>query len=206
MRFKVLTIFIFFSQILFSQTATAPSSGAGTELDPYLISNLNNLYWIASSSSNWNKFFKQTADIEASETSTWGGGGWTPIGDFTNNFIGSYDGDGFTINGLYILRAASSQDGLFGYIGEGALIKNLGLTNVNFHSQNNIGAFAGEIRFAEILNCYATGVIISDELNAGGIVGYSDGSLISFCNNSAEVSGLFGIAGGITGRKRRRTH
>ncbi len=47
-------------------TSEAPS-GSGTESDPYLISSLNNLYWLSQTSSEWGsgKYFKQTADIDA---------------------------------------------------------------------------------------------------------------------------------------------
>lgn len=54
----------------FAQTADPPS-GSGTVEAPYLVTTLNNLYCITQNSAQWNKVYKQTADIDASATSTW---------------------------------------------------------------------------------------------------------------------------------------
>ena len=62
-------------------------SGSGTEGDPYLISSLDNLYWVTQTISSWSSYFKQTADIDASSSSGWDGGqGFTPIGNLVNPF------------------------------------------------------------------------------------------------------------------------
>ena len=88
--------------------------GDGTSGAPYQISSLNSLYWIALNSAEWGKYFVQTADINASETSTWfGGAGWTPIASLSEKFTGSYNGGGFSISGLTINRPASNAQGLF---------------------------------------------------------------------------------------------
>ena len=117
-----------------AQTATAPS-GTGTSSDPYLIASLNNLYWIADQNNNVHtdftgKYFKQTANINASTTSTWFSGlGWNPIGNGSNAFYGSYDGQGYTISNLFISRS-TDYIGLFGYCSAGT-IENLGATDVS---------------------------------------------------------------------------
>lgn len=49
---------------------------------------------------------------------------WTPIGNRTNQFKGTFDGDGHKITGLYI-NNSSDYMGLFGYVGEGSTVKNL---------------------------------------------------------------------------------
>ncbi|MFO7868094.1 MAG: hypothetical protein R6U95_02205, partial [Bacteroidales bacterium] len=107
-------LYIFLASNFFSiaQTATAPNNGDGSSGEPYQIASLENLYWIASNTAVWddNAYFIQTADIDASETSTWfsnGAGGyfgWYPIGsDSTGKtkFNGYYDGNNFTISNLY---------------------------------------------------------------------------------------------------------
>ena len=67
-----------------AQTATMPV-GNGTLSNPYQIATLENLYWLTYSYSEWNKYFIQTADIDASSTSGWWTGGWVPLGDY--NYI-----------------------------------------------------------------------------------------------------------------------
>ena len=62
------------------------------------------------------------------------GGDWTPIGDNTNRFTGSLDGNGYLIDGLTVNITASSGDadgGFFGYIGLGAVISNIALQDVS---------------------------------------------------------------------------
>ena len=67
---------------IFPITAFAAVSGSGTESDPYIISNANDLSRMKNSSS----YFKLGADIYLSVKS------WTPI-----NFSGVLDGDGHTL-------------------------------------------------------------------------------------------------------------
>ena len=76
--------------------------GLGTAVSPYLISTFDNLVWISENSSAWGKTYKQTSDIDASDTLTMNSGaGFSPIGNATTKFTGSYDGGGFNISNLY---------------------------------------------------------------------------------------------------------
>ncbi|RYY25282.1 MAG: T9SS type A sorting domain-containing protein [Chitinophagaceae bacterium] len=124
-------------------TAVAPILGNGTSNDPYRIESLSNLYWLARTTSQWvtGKYFIQTADIDATETSTWFpngdggyygfptiGGGSNPVGNqLSGSFSASYDGQGFHISNLYINRAPHCV-GLFGKC-FGAVFKNMTLVN-----------------------------------------------------------------------------
>lgn len=75
-----------------------PPAGSGTSNDPYLISSLENILWISLSASNYSKHYKQTADIDASATAGWyQGEGWDPIGSGSQEFTGTYNGQGFKI-------------------------------------------------------------------------------------------------------------
>jgi len=106
----LLLVMMFAQTALLAQTATLPA-GAGTVESPYLIANLNNLYWITQNSAAWDKYYQQTADINASATSGWDGyKGFSPIGNFT----GQYDGQHFTISGLVIKRPYSGNQAMFG--------------------------------------------------------------------------------------------
>ena len=105
-----------------AQTATAPS-GSGTSENPYQIATLANLYWLSQNSTEWSKYYTQTANIDASATASWfSNAGWLPI----ELFQGTYDGGGKTISGLTISRGATDYIGLFGKT-NGATLKNIGL-------------------------------------------------------------------------------
>lgn len=188
-----------------SGSVTSLLVGDGTSGAPYQISSLNGLYWIAQHSSSWDKYYIQTADIDASETSTWSGGGWTPIGNWPNSFTGSYDGNLHTIQSLYINRASENQ-GLFGRIRSTGGVYDLGLTNVNIICRELSGALSGDIGGGiTVDNCYSTGSITESGVGyCGGLIGYSGGATIlnsySECvmTSSAgyHVGGLIGYAEG----------
>ena len=127
--------------LLHAQTATAPSAGDGSNDNPYQIATLNNLYWIAaqvnSDTDFSGKYFIQTANIDASHTSTWNNNqGWMPIGhpvDVAFNtfyyFSGNYNGQNHTISNMNMNRSIFWAGGLF-EITFGATISNVGLSNV----------------------------------------------------------------------------
>jgi hypothetical protein len=178
-------------------TPTQPS-GTGTSEDPYLISSLENLYWITQNSASWDKYFKQTANITLTDCSDWdSAAGWTPIGNRTTKFTGSYDGDSHTINGLYINRSANDQ-GFFGVTRAPSSIQNLGLVNVNISVTNPdsilAGALAAELE-GSINNCFVTGTV-SAGIGAGGLVGLNNSGTISSCYTAVDVWGD-DVAGGL---------
>lgn len=86
--------------------------------DPYLITSLENLYWVACNQLVWESenYFSQTADIFADETINWfEGAGWTPIGSESHPFNGCYMGNGHVIRSLHLNRPSESNCGLFEY-------------------------------------------------------------------------------------------
>ena len=113
---------------------------------------------------------------------------WTPIGYYT----GTFDGKGHTISGIYINNDGYYQ-GLFGRIGEGGTVKDLGIEDSWIKGGNNVGGIAG-YSSGNIEDCYNTGSVRGGYV--GGIAGYSGGS-ITDCYNEGEVSG--GYVGGIAG-------
>jgi hypothetical protein len=188
---KIISILLIYFSISIAQVAEQPA-GSGTQSDPYLIATLNNLYWVTQNTSSWGSYFLQTADIDASSTSSWdGGAGFTPIGNGSvRNFGGNYDGNGYTISSLYINRPSTDYVGMFGR-STGAVVSNLGLTSVNFSGDEWVGGISGYIgSSSEISNCYTTGALDGTGY-AGGITGYGAGTNISNCYCSISV-----LAGG----------
>lgn len=184
----IIAFIILISSLLFSQTATPPSAGDGTSGNPYQIATLENLYWIASNSAEWNKYYIQMADIDASSTSTWNSGaGWTPIGDGTTSFTGSYDGQNNLITGLYINNASLSLQGLFGKT-NGASISNVKVTGASVTGDAAIGLLVGSSVGTHIYNSHTSGSVTGSNV-AGGLVGQSTSySLIENSSSSANVS------------------
>jgi len=148
------------SASLLAQTGTAPSFGDGSSGNPYQISTLEHLLWITEYDDEWDKHYIQTANIDAFSTSGWDSDNvFSPIGNNSTKFTGSYDGDGYTINGLTIDRESTNYIGLFGYT-NGATIQDLGVTNVNIKGARWVGGLVGRVMGnSTISNCYSTGCV-----------------------------------------------
>ncbi|MBN2778686.1 MAG: T9SS type A sorting domain-containing protein [Bacteroidales bacterium] len=198
-----------------SQTATAPTNGNGTFADPYEIETLENLYWISANQANWNKYYIQVADIDASETSTWfSGAGWLPIGDLQNAwaypplspFMGKYDGQGYEISNLYINRPSTKGIGLFGST-RNSKISNVNLLNASITGGEGTAGICGASYIGDTIEfCFSSGTITGARCVAGiaGNVWVPDGQptgyvRISNCYSSASISGNT-ECGGIVGR------
>ncbi|MEA4840029.1 MAG: GLUG motif-containing protein, partial [Bacteroidales bacterium] len=167
--------------------------GDGSSTNPYQIATLNELKWLSENSSSWNGYIIQTADIDASETSTWNSGsGFSPIGNSTTNFTGHYNGKGHTISGLTISRSSIDYIGLFGYIGSSATVDSIGVGIDNITGHNYVGGLAGyntgTVRF-----CYTTGVV-SGSLGVGGFIGFNSGGAVSYSHSSVATTGNYDVA------------
>lgn len=107
---------------------------------------------------------------------------WTPIGaNYSNAFKGNINGKNYTINGLKIIRTATTGAtgegaynathntanrysiyyGLFGYVGKDAIIKDFSLQNITFRI-----TYSGESETDKIIDVYM-----------GAVAGYSEGQI-----------------------------
>lgn len=195
----------------------------------YVVSTLGHLSYIAQNTSFWAYNYIQTADIDATTTKYWddmddtGGAtgdkynddndatstgsneGFFPIGNESTNFTGEYDGAGYSISGLTIMRTTTGLTGkyigLFGYA-NGATIRNLGVTNDNITGNEWAGSLVGLAGFSTIIdNCSASGIVASTNIT-GGLVGYPFRSTIRNSYSTAsvvQVNGGSGITGGLVG-------
>jgi hypothetical protein len=160
------------------------TGGTGTTEDPYQISNVADLQLLMASPADWDKYFIQTADINMQ------GIEMTPVGNDVNNFIGSFDGQSHIISNIYINMPGSNNVGLFGYVGSGGQIRNLGVENVNITGHNNVGGLVG-YSYGSISNCYSTGLVSSDAYSSyvGGLVGWDDSGSITNCYSTGTITG-----------------
>ena len=73
------------------------------------------------------------------------------------------------ISGLYIVRDGY-YTGFIGVLGEGGVVKNLGIINSYIDGENSVGGIAG-ISTSEITNCFVINTDVSGVCRVGGIVG-----------------------------------
>lgn len=137
------------------------------------------------------KTFTLTADIDLAAHE------WTPIGNATRKFSGSFNGQNYVISNLTINRPSSDWLGLFGNTGSTAALSNLGLTNVNIVGSWMVGGLVGD-NFGTITNSYSMGKVYG-YANVGGLVGRSFGA-ISNCYAAGDVTSTWSSGGGLVGQ------
>jgi len=87
---------------------------------------------------------------------------------------------------------------MFGVIGDGGTVENLGLINVDINGGAYIGGITGD-NYGVIRNCYVAGKVSGTSGYVGGIIGYNWSSgIVRNCYSTAIVSGN-GNIGGIVG-------
>jgi len=179
--------------ILSEQTAPASNmdnffaDGKGTETNPYVIStkkHLENLaYFVNSGVDFLGKYIKLSQNISFKLPFV----KWTPIGRETGSFEGTFDGNGFNVNGI------SGINGLFGVLGSNGTIKNLGVTNVDIEEGGGLVSY----NKGTVINCYSTGKVSGKDGYVGGLVGCNceDSSRIINSYSTASVSGVDDVGG-----------
>lgn len=129
---------------------------------------------------------------------------WTPIGNLTNKFSGTFDGQKHKIEG-FVMTSQNDYQGLFGY-NEGT-IKNfvLDTTNNLITGSDNLGSIAGYNK-GTIYNVGSMTIVNSgnadNNLNIGGLVGSNEGTIVnSYFSGYVNGSGRAAIIniGGICG-------
>ncbi len=176
----------------FSCAAAVLGGGSGTSISPYLVSMPRHLDEVRCFP---NAHFEQTADIDLIDYLP--PTGWVPIGDLTEKFTGTYDGQGFIIRNLYINNPSKEYQGLFGYL-QNSVIKNVRIENVEIHGGSMTGALAGFALKSTISKCSVEGGSgsIKGNNNVGGLIGYSyDGSEITRSHSLIDVEGNENVGG-----------
>ena len=124
---------------------------------------------------------------------------WTAIGTGLNQFAGKFDGGGHTISGVYINKANSDYQGLFGYVWNGGTIQDVGVVDSYVNGNKNVGGVAGFAISSIVSGCYNMGMVTGERDFVGGVVGYADSSSVSGCYNTGTVSGENECVGGVVG-------
>ena len=143
--------------------------------------------------------FIQTANIDLNRSPYNEGEGWEPIGSEIDPFTGSYDGDGYTIDDLYINRGNDNQIGLFGVISDYAMISNVHLEDVDVTGNSRVGSLAGDNSDGTITSCSVFLGSVKGDGGVGGLVGRNDhiikGSYtrVSVESDNSQAGGLVGV-------------
>jgi len=179
------------------------TSGDGTSLStPYVVTDVYGLQGIASLPLNG--FYALGNDIDASGTVTWNGGaGFVPIGTYGGiPFTGTFDGQGHSINGLFIYRPTSSYVSLIGLLDTGGTVEDVGMTNVVVTASYEVGGLVGGSD-GLINSDYTSGTVSGGTSGTfvGGVVGGSSGTVsnsysLAAVSGNSYVGGLIGANGG----------
>ncbi len=142
------------------------------------VNDANDLNYLSNASSAWDSQFLLNADISNAGTLNSG------IGNYSEPFLGTFNGNNHTINDLCIYQPMNDYIGVFG--GLVGTVENLSLTNVDIHGDDSVGAIAG-ISAGYIFNVNVTGNVYGHGSDIGGIVGDNYAGEISYTNNAANI-------------------
>ena len=201
--------------------ADSYNGGSGTEADPYIIANAEQLRKLITDTETDGKYYTLTTDIRLNDETAdnWAdslnSNEWVTLYNGDIRFKGTFNGGGHNISGL-LYRATAKHEGhragLFPVVGAGALITNFSVSDSEMSVGWCGGAAAGytELDFAENFPKFSyidvrstvniTGTVV------GGILG--GGSFADFdnCCVTAELSGRdeladtpYGTAGDLWG-------
>ena len=173
----------------------APASaltGSGTSNDPYKISTADDLAQfrdIVNDGDNdaWGTL---TNDIDMSQLSDAAEReNWTPIGDNSISYIGTFNGAGYVINNLKIGRTYERYTGLFGCVYANGAVNNLSITGTIVSEAWYVGGIVG-YNYGMVSNCNNFSNVTGG-LYVGGVVGLNYGTVTN-CNNSGTLTGYDG--------------
>ena len=204
--------------------ASVFDSGEGTKESPYILRTADQLRGFAGSLTEHidysGTYIELADDIDISDSE------WTPIGDSSVVFNGSFDGKGHAVKGMTIGSADTARQlakgenyiGFFSALGTDAVVKNVKLTDVLINVSYEASAYVGGIaavmdsdgsgyKGAVVDSCDVEGklTLTADKGNnfAGGIAAYVYKGAIINCKTDADVSctvktgAAFGETGGI---------
>jgi len=176
------------------------TGGNGTAEDPYQIADW---YHLDNVRNYLSSYFILTSDLdsnsigytELASATSHEGKGWQPLGSTTGKFVGSFDGQGYEICDLFINRSGECEVGLFGVVGEGGGIEDVGVTG-NVTGQNNVGGLVGRNE-GTVSTSYTIGRVIGVNY-VGGLMGKNEGN----AGNSSSTSSVTGDTrvGGLVGQ------
>ncbi len=132
---------------------------------------------------------QNSIDLGCNDENQWN----TLLNEYNNSFRGIFEGNNYTISGIYINDENKENQGLFGY--NSGTIQNLKVEGY-IHGKNYISGIA-IYNYGKIINCENRVEIYLNANYAGGIAARNNGE-IENCVNNTQLK-LDSIAGGICG-------
>ena len=185
-------------------------AGKGTQDDPYQVSTqdqLNNVrlhltegaFFVMTNNIKITKDFETNEEAFLSAATDWSDGNFQPIGTKGNPFVGTFNGNGYKIEGLNIIgtvlateitgaRELTSYAGLFGSIGASSIISNIMIENSQIFGKEYTGGIAGYNQGIIRNTGIGDTTVIKGSSFTGGIAGYSD-NLIEKCFSKVNIQG-----------------
>ena len=181
--------------------------GNGTPENPYIISDYSDLVTLSqliaqeTDSHYAEAYYAVTVKSITITADATGGETFIPIGSETKPFTGNFDGNGVIISGLTV-DSDDNYVGLFGYVGAGAVISEVGLYKADIATNYYYAGGIAGYNAGSISSCFVHGSI-SGLQRVGGIAGYNAG-VIENCYSSGAIvppPGTVAIsyAGGLVG-------
>lgn len=179
-------------------------SGTGTESDPYLIYNQDQLAQVGNFLDQEGVVFELKKDLDLS---TWiaensPSQGWTPIGVETAPFKGVFKGNNHTISGVFINRPTIDYVGFFGSI-SGATVRDVVFKATYITGKNRVGAFVGYAYNNSTINNVTITVTGNSGVTGaswvGGVAGRIESSTISNSSYTGKLNGTTTDVGGVAG-------
>lgn len=198
-------------------TAKKFACGAGTKLKPYIILTAEQLaklsFAIGASDADYQgKYFKLGADIILNKGKIIDDKGalvadstklhkWTPIGNSSVTFTGTFDGDGHTVSGMFI-NTTSTHNGLFGNVS--GTVQNVTVADSWVSGGKYTAGVVGD-NVGTVMGVNNSASVTGLEDCVGGVIGRStykntlnNNSVIKKVKNTGFISGNNDV-GGVAG-------
>ena len=188
------------------------SGGRGGPNDPYQIATAEDLMLLGEMPEDYDKHFILIADIDLDPNLP---GRKVFDRAVIGGFCGIFDGNSHIIKNMHCSK------GLFKSLSKGAKISDLGIIDANVQwPSDDVGTLAvgilasssegrpagrrREYGIIRVNNCYTSG-IVRGENSVGGLIGWSEGTIIMNCYSTSKVYGE-GKVGGLVGYNRYNGH
>lgn len=182
------------------------SNGDGSESNPYIISTPNQFINIKYGMDE-GIYYKLISDLDFSNSETQ----LSVIGDEDNKFNANLDGNNKTILNVNFSSNNSEYVGLFSYVGNTGVVKNLNVKNAQVSLGYYLGIIAGYNQ-GIIKNCLVSGVVYTDlftlskDIINGGICAQNSGTIDNCIVDNLQIKTVYNTvsnysayAGGVCG-------
>ncbi len=179
--------------------------GAGIGGNPYQIRTVADWQELIATPTDWSTQFILVNDID------FGGANLTPVAPDTDSngygyqgtpFSGLLDGKGFVLHNAVMALPNEDYVGLFGYLGNGCQIRNLGVKNFIVTGRGSVGGLCGYNDHGTIRNCHTTGPVTGkvtgESMYLGGLCGGNYFGTISHSYATGKITGntnTYGMGG-----------